>query len=204
MKDEALDLLKEANAEVTVGHRIFPYGVKGTTMVLWDRVFGDLSNPNVKIRERPIDRERRVWRDKLHFSDVYGLHFPSENIMEMIIGGAQYAQLKVKTQHLATLLKVSLYAEPLLIRDRNKKQIMSIEHPDILPFEKNVRTKLGLVPVIRPRLDPPWYGTGILHLMDDRISAELLKAAIVAGGANGIGTWRKFYGKFQLLGFKEA
>lgn len=158
-------------------------------------------------KEDPMSREWRVWRDKIYWSDQFGVHWPGENIATCLEAAAVYWKAKVPGAGSATftqLVHAGITCEPVILG------IMDKESPLIVPFAKMVNAnpskgkKSGAkVFKIRPLIQP-WGGSFRMHVLDPRLTQDVLATIIsYAGVYVGLADWRPQMGRFDLVSMEQ-
>lgn len=180
--------------------------VKGITPILWNKLLADLSKPNLKSvsKESDADREKRIWRDKVHVTDGGRVYWPAENCQEALIGGAKYWGFKLGQKGLYNVIARGTICEAMVVTDQHGQPVYK-DSDCLIPFEKMVkRTDGKRVFVIRPMMAPGWLGTLVIHVWDARLSRDIIfNTCRFSGQYNGLGDWRKYYGRFEVVDFNE-
>lgn len=195
--------------KVVVRHRCYNVTIKGTAPLLFNRMLlkGEGQNKGaVVIKEDPIEKEWRIWREKLHTSDA-GVIIPGVNLQMSIFSGAQYWGQRIPGAGQKTysdLIKSGCIVEDMPI------SITDIEDERIEPFGTyctgNVSkgSRGGKVWKIRPRINV-WGGSFLFHVYDDRLTEDVLRTIITyAGVYRAVGDWRPRYGRYSLESLVEV
>lgn len=174
----------------------------------------DPVSPGEKKDQKKVDKaelEAMTWRDKLHYRPDIGVHFPSENIHEMLKAASRYWGMKIPGEGQKTY--TNLVASGLIPEDMpltsNGEPLLSREHTSIIQYGKWVNgnpTKPGTSVVwrIRPYISP-WGGSVLFHTYDGRLTRDVIITLwSYAAQFGGLGDWRGNFGKFRLVSLEEV
>lgn len=168
----------------------------------------DLSQPKASGRsqekEDPIEKEKKLWREKLYYDGAGQVFVPGENLHECLKEGTAYWGEKVQGNKTYTDLVKSAVVVDSMYFDLDK------ESPLIVPFGKAVNgnpskgKKSGCkVYKIRP-LIMPWSGSFTFSVFDPRLTRNVLETILTfAGTFKGLCDWRPQYGRFVLEDLQE-
>jgi hypothetical protein len=161
-----------------------------------------VSKPN-QARVDPAERELKIWREKLYVDSANQVFIPGENIHECLFEGTKYWGERIAGEGKKTytdLVKSGCVAESLYLgMDKDDERI--VQFGKMVCVSKTNRSRIYRV---RPLIQP-WGGTFRLHVFDDRLTSDVLKTIVTyAGTFKGICDWRPVYGRFNLVGLREA
>jgi len=201
---------KEETTEETPITELHRYRVEivGITPVIWNRPLTDFRKAHIapKVKKDPAQEEWNIWRDKTHVrGEDEEVYWPSENVHEAIVGGAKYWGAKLANKSIYTFCQRGMICEPMTIKDHDGNKVTK-QSKSLLPFEKEVRTgmKSTVVYTVRPMLPPEWKGIVFLNVWDPRLSKDLMLTVLrFTGQYNGIGDFRKYYGRFNVVAIDE-
>ena len=184
--------------------------IRGMDAVIFNKM-ADQSTPKTEEKkqekEDPLDKERRLWREKTYYAADGMLYIPGENLHECLKQGSQYWGQKIPGEGNKTYTDVIASA----VIAENMPLGVHKDSDELMAFGKSVNgnpskgKKSGAkVYRIRPLLRP-WGGSFVLHVFDSRLSLAVLRTVVsYAGAFRGLCDWRPTYGRFELVDIEKA
>jgi len=151
------------------------------------------------------------WRERIYFDSSIGVFIPGENIHECLKEGAKYWGKRIPGEGQKTY--TDLISSAVIVENMplgNGGPMLSGD-PSLIPFGKwcNATPSKGKksgakVYKIRAML-PEWYGAAILHVLDSRITRDVLETVFTYSGTfRGLCDWRPKFGRFRLVSIEVA
>ena len=202
-------MVKRTNGTTEVTRRQdYEVFIRGTGNGILFNKAPDLSITKAEKKEQakidPVEMERLHWKEKAYESGGR-LYIPGENLHECLKEGAKYWGMKIPGEGNKTYTDV--VASAIVVEDLD----LQADLDSLVPFGKAVNgnpskgKKSGCkVYKIRPLLQP-WSGKFTLHVLDGRLSVDILETIITfAGQYKGLCDWRPVYGRFELEDLKPV
>lgn len=159
-------------------------------------------------KESHDDYEARTWRHRLHTTNDGHVFIPATQFKEALVECAQYVSLQIPGRGKATYTKHAkagtLMSEGIILPVKAEDVPGEWLSLDAQPGSG----RGGRVWRCMPRIDE-WKGDLTIHVLDETITAEVLRYFIEQMGAFiGIGRFRPinggFYGRFRLVELVEV
>lgn len=168
---------------------------------------------NIQTKEDPIERERRIWREKLYTNSHGNVILPGHNLHQAMITACKYWGQKIQGEGNKTYSNVvssAVIAENLEFGVSGEVKFTPIHKDDsrIVGFGCNCNgnpSKGGCSTVwkIRPCLTG-WEAEGTIMVLDQRLTLDVLRTIFTTMGVFvGLGDWRPQHGRFALISIEE-
>lgn len=149
--------------------------------------------------------------EKMYLDSQHRLTIPSLNLYSLLVAENTKSVCKLffGKQGRTVALGISAFTEitpyEILVEDDNGPIIFSGFNEQVKTHKSVARLKGGIPnPKDRPMLSLPWHlGFDVLYQENRHCTLENLRQAIQMGGILGIGSFRPFFGRYQLKDWKE-
>ena len=159
-------------------------------------------------KESPADYERRTWRNRMHVTANGEVYIPPMALKNCLQDAAKFLSIQIPGKGKATYTKH--FEAGVMVVD---EILLGIKADDVVGEELFVPSdgKPGggrRVEKVFP-LIPSWEADVIIHVVDETITADVLKRHLdEAGTLIGMGRFRPrnrgFYGRFDVVSLKKA